>query len=141
LSPGWVWSSKKTFFSQTWIATLTFHCSVLIGQQHMWRWTGFNMGVDLVSISSTFYTKLYTLAHPKSAKNIVKPLVLFALLGSLRVKANRKMLVKSTSDRNVRQLESLTQAKPQLDGDERARGSSLQSQETSHLISRHSLFT
>jgi len=35
-------------------------------------------------------------ADPKSAKNTVKPSVFFALLGSARIKAARKMLLKST---------------------------------------------
>ncbi len=51
-----------------------------------------------VSISSTFYKQLLHTQIPKlkSAKNTVKLSVFFALLGSALVKAERKMLKKST---------------------------------------------
>jgi len=51
----------------------------------------------LVSILSTFYTKLLHAKIPKSAKKKTDILaVFFALLGSVYVKASRKMLVKLT---------------------------------------------
>jgi len=43
--------------------------------------------------------KAYMIAYPKSTKNTVKPSVFFSLLGSARVKAVHKMLVKLTPDR------------------------------------------
>jgi len=58
-----------------------------------------------VSLSPTFYARLFctkvffagfTLKDPKGVKNTVKPSVFFVLLGSVRVKAARKMLVKLT---------------------------------------------
>jgi len=48
-------------------------------------------GVDFTNI----LRKAYTHADPKSTKNTLKQSVLFALLGSARVKAWHKMLVKS----------------------------------------------
>jgi hypothetical protein len=52
---------------------------------------------DLVSISSMFYYKqILCTKIPKTKKNTVKPSVFFALLGSTRVKAAGKALVKST---------------------------------------------
>jgi hypothetical protein len=50
--------------------------------------------VHQVSISSTCSQAVVTSADPKSAKMTVKASVLFALLGSVRVKAAIKMLVK-----------------------------------------------
>ncbi len=53
----------------------------------------------LVSISLTFYEQiLFTNTDPKRAKNTVKPSVFVSLLGSSRIKALRKMLMKLTSE-------------------------------------------
>jgi len=48
------------------------------------------------SISSTFYTKLFRVQISNAQQNKVKSSVLFALLGSGHVKAEHKMLMKST---------------------------------------------
>jgi len=53
---------------------------------------GFPPGVDFTNILRPAFKR----AGPKSTKNIVKLLVFFAPLGSARIKAVLKMLVKST---------------------------------------------
>ncbi len=50
----------------------------------------------LGSISSTFYTKLFLQADPKSIKKTVKLSIFFTLSGSTSIKALRKALVKLT---------------------------------------------
>ncbi len=56
--------------------------------------TRLKSGVDFTKILCA----AFTCAGPKSAKNTVKPSVFFALLGSVLVKASRKMLVKLILD-------------------------------------------
>jgi len=54
-------------------------------------------GVNFTNILCAVFTS----SDPKRAKMTQKSSVLFALLGSARVKASRKMLVKSTPDRHL----------------------------------------
>jgi hypothetical protein len=52
-----------------------------------------------VSISPTFYVQLFCVQIPKAQKNTDSETVFFALLGSVGVKAEHKMLVKLTPER------------------------------------------
>jgi len=53
---------------------------------------------QLGSISPIFYAQFFMRADPKSAKNTVKPSVIFGLLGSGRIKAASKILEKLIHD-------------------------------------------
>jgi len=62
---------------------------------------------NLVSISSNFYQQLLHNTDPKKCKKDGQLYYLFALLGSACANAARRMLMKLTSDHNLRKTWSV----------------------------------
>ncbi len=98
--------TKKIIYQLWWWKNFFFNVTLFV--EKVWRHlTHVQIGLSqrCPSHPRVIFTNIlcaaFTSSDPKNAKMTFKSSVLFALLGSARVKASRKMLVKSTPDRHL----------------------------------------